>query len=95
MRVRMAMKGPGKGGRGTYAPPALEGWKQYAPGVAYGEGEANPWPKDFDGRWKWVDLGSGRKGGKVVWIAEEELRRGEEVLLERWPDERAVVESKA
>ena len=84
VRVRMVMNGKGPGDKGTYVPPSLAGWKQYAPNVHF-EGK-NPWPRELDARWKWVDPESG-KDGEVIWIAEEEFGSGEGVLLERWPDQ--------
>ena len=92
VRVRMAMHGKGLGDNGAYAPPSLAGWRQYAPGVRF-EGKANPWPREFDDVWKWVNLESA-KDGETVWIAEEELGSGERALLKRWPEQSAAVDKK-
>ena len=92
VRVRVAGKGPGVGGKGAYDPPALKGWRRYAPGEAF-EGKANPWPAELDRVWKWVAPSSGN-GKEAVWVAEERMGEGEMAMLEEWPEVKAEVEAR-
>lgn len=98
VRVRIAVQGPGLDDKGSYAPAALgKGWHLYAPGeisdgMGNGKGgKGDLWPAEFDGVWKWVNTGAG-VGGGPAWIAEETLGEIEMGLLERWPEEKAVLE---